>query len=310
MTHKAGGGGVAVVGSANLDISVRVTRHPSPGETVLASQVSRSGGGKGANQAVGAARAGGAITTFICALGDDPDGRLLYDRLKADGIKCVLDADRCAPTGLALITVDDRGENSIVVVPGANAVLDVSSAEARQGIVNATVVLAQLEIPLTAVIAAARMRQPGALFILNAAPVVPLPDAIWPLIDILIVNEHEAAELAGTEADALEASVRALLMLVPAVVVTLGGAGCLYADRAGSTLRLPAPAVHAIDTTAAGDTFCGAFAAELAAHRSPREALRFASAAAAITVQRVGAQISIPTRSEAEQLEVATYGAR
>ncbi|NMM34732.1 MAG: ribokinase [Phycicoccus sp.] len=294
-------GAVVVVGSINLDIAMRVTRIPTPGETVLASAMIRSGGGKGANQAVAAALAG-AETTLIGCVGGDNVGAELRAALASAGVRTDLLDSVEAPTGTALISVDSAGENAIVVAPGANALLGMSTPQQHARIAAADVVLAQLEIPLPAVIAAAHARAHGKLFILNAAPSAPLPAELWARIDVLVVNEHEAADLAAsiaaTSADGVERAIELLLGRVPCVLVTLGSAGAILARRGTSPVRVPAPVVTAIDTTAAGDTFCGVFAAALARGNDAVEAVRLASAAASLAVQRPGAQASVPTAEE------------
>ncbi|MFD7308684.1 ribokinase [Promicromonospora sp. NPDC059942] len=296
-------GQVVVVGSANVDLVVDVPRHPAGGETILGGDLRRTPGGKGANQAVAAARAGGADTTFVGALGQDESGELLLASLGGAGVRTDV-VDRVdAPTGTALITVSPDGENAIVVAPGANSRVRVGAAQARR-IAAADVVLAQLEIPLDTVIAAARERREGALFVLNAAPSRELPDALWDQLDVLVVNEHEAADLAGPGAGATpEDLAAALLVRVPAVVVTLGAAGSLVARRGAEPVLVPAAEVEAVDTTGAGDTYCGVLAASLArsglAGSGPAgsgllQAARLAGAAGALAVTRPGAQDAVP----------------
>ncbi|MFI2752129.1 ribokinase [Cellulomonas sp. P22] len=301
-------GSVVVIGSVNLDIAVRVPRIAGPGETLLASSMSRSGGGKGANQAVAAARAG-ADTSFLGCLGDDADGARLRDSLTASGVRTDLVATVDAPTGTALISVDDGGENAIVVVPGANAAVAAPSAEQRERIAAADVLLAQLEIPQAAVVAAARARRTGAVFILNAAPSAPLSDELWSLIDILVVNQHEALDLCGPDAGDVDQATRALTERVPLVVVTLGSAGAVVARRGAAPARIPSPVVVAVDTTAAGDTFCGFVAAALARGLDILEAVRLGSSAASLAVQRRGAQDSVPTSAETRAQRDASYPA-
>ena len=312
MTATAGrrvpGGEVVVVGSANVDTAVRVTRIPGPGETVLATGATRSAGGKGANQAVAAARAGGAATSFVGCLGDDADGAMLRRVLTADGVRDDLVATVTEPTGIALITVDDAAENCIVVVPGANAALRSLGPAQRARVAAAAVVLAQLEVPMDAVVEAARSRAPGARFVLNAAPSAPLPDVLWPLVDVLVVNEHEAADQAGTPVDDVTAAAAVLLRRVPSVLVTLGAAGVLVARRDAEPVTVPAPVVAAVDTTAAGDTFCGVLAAALADGTDDVEAVRLACAAASLAVQRAGAQDSVPAREEVLAWRARVYG--
>ncbi|QBR73277.1 PfkB family carbohydrate kinase [Microbacterium sediminis] len=297
---------VAVVGSINMDVVARVPRIPGPGETLLASGSSRGGGGKGANQAVAAARAGGVPTAFIGAVGDDADGAQLRAWLEDDGIDVSgLSRDE-APSGVALIAVSDDAENSIIVVPGANQSLTALADAQRALVAGADVIAAQLEIPIDLVVAAAEARGEGALFVLNAAPSAPLLDAadrVLPLVDVLIVNEHELIDIAGvTDRDA---AVDALSARVPALVVTLGAAGSLIAVGAERAI-VPAFPVDPVDTTGAGDTFCGVLAARLGRGPLSLEALAAAAhagaAAAAIAVTRVGAQAAVPTAAEVEEL--------
>ena len=300
-------GRVVVVGSVNMDVAVRTARLPKPGETLLAESVLRSGGGKGANQAVAAARAGGAATAMIGAVGADGDGGTLLADLARDGIDIAavrrLDG---LPTGVALITVDANAENTIVVAAGANAAVELTEAD-RETVRKADVVLAQLEIPQAVVAEAAAARRPGSRFVLNAAPAAPLDAALHEQVDVLVVNEHEAVELAQL-AD-LDSALRRLLDDVPTVLVTLGADGARLLSRDGSDVRVPAPRVTATDTVAAGDTFCGVFAAALASGLDERVSLERACAAASLAVQRSGAQASVPTADEVDAQARAVYGA-
>ncbi|MFC6510095.1 ribokinase [Promicromonospora citrea] len=295
-------GTVVVVGSANVDLVVDVPRHPAGGETILGGNLRRTPGGKGANQAVAAARAGGAGTTFVGALGRDESADLLLASLEGAGVRTET-VDRVdAPTGTALITVSPDGENAIVVAPGANSRVRVGAAQARR-VAAADVVLAQLEIPLGTVTAAAVERRQGALFVLNAAPSRELPDALWREVDVLVVNEHEAADLAGA-AGTPEDLAAALLARVPAVVVTLGAEGSLVVRRDTDPVRVPAARVDAVDTTGAGDTYCGVLAAALArlGLAGLADAARLAGAAAALAVTRPGAQDAVPDAAEVAAL--------
>ncbi|WP_125776000.1 ribokinase [Antribacter gilvus] len=295
MASARGAGRVAVVGSANVDLVVDVPRHPSGGETILGGELRRTPGGKGANQAVAAARAGGADTTFVGALGRDDAADLLLASLAAAGVRTDVVARVAAPTGTALITVSPDGENAIVVAPGANAHVQVGTVQAGR-LAVADVVLAQLEVPVDVVLDAARARRRGALFVLNAAPWRDLPDALWEQVDVLVVNEHEAAGLAGPRPTPDVAA--ALLARVPAVVVTLGGDGSLVARRGSPLVRLPGIPVDVVDTTGAGDTYCGVLAASLARGLGLAEAAHLAGVAAAITVTRHGAQAAVPDAGE------------
>ncbi|HEV6953085.1 MAG TPA: ribokinase [Promicromonospora sp.] len=295
-------GTVVVVGSANVDLVVDVPRHPAGGETILGGDLRRTPGGKGANQAVAAARAGGADTSFVGALGRDESADLLLASLQGAGVRTDT-VDRVdAPTGTALITVSPDGENAIVVAPGANSRVRVGAAQARR-VAAADVVLAQLEIPLGTVTAAAVERRQGALFVLNAAPSRELPDALWREVDVLVVNEHEAADLAGA-AGTPEDLAAALLARVPAVVVTLGAEGSLVVRRDTDPVRVPAARVDAVDTTGAGDTYCGVLAAALArlGLAGLADAARLAGAAAALAVTRPGAQDAVPDAAEVAAL--------
>lgn len=279
---------VVVVGSANVDLVLMVERIPRPGETVLASGLTRGPGGKGANQAVAAARAG-ARTTFVAALGDDDGGRLLRDALTEAGVDQGLVRTSTEPTGTAIITVDGAGENAITVAPSANAGLTLDAA-AITAIREAAVVLAQLEIPFGTVRAAA---EAGRYTILNAAPAAELDPDLLAHLDLLVVNEHEASIVSAVDGDP-SVTGRALLERVPAVVVTLGADGALVLRRDADPEHVPGFAVPVIDTTAAGDTFCGVLAASLARGDALPAAVRRANAAASLTVQRAGAIPSIP----------------
>jgi len=276
-----------IVGSANIDQVFRVTTIPAPGETVLSHGSSIALGGKGQNQAVAAARAG-ASTAFIAALGDDAFGRSVRDGLAEDGIDSTGVRTATAPTGTALIAVDGSGENTIIVESGANALLELTDTDART-IAAAAVLVLQLEVPLETVTAAARIaRAAGTRVLLNAAPIQELPEELLANVDILVVNEHEGAFLArgGDVAG-----------LAPVVIVTLGAAGAVAYEGGRETATVPAPRVSAVDATGAGDTFCGALAARLAEGAMLADALRFAVAAASLSVQSHGAVPSIPTRA-------------
>jgi ribokinase len=297
---------VTVVGSANLDIVYRVERIPHGGETVLASASTRNPGGKGNNQAVAAARAG-ADVTFVAALGSDDAAQLLVDTLDSCGATSMVRRIDAA-TGTALITVDDGGENAIVVDQGANAHLVELTADEKRAVSAADYLLLQLETPLATVTQAARVaREAGTPVVLNAAPITELPGELLALVDVLIVNEHEAAELArqlGGEmptgdltVDAARSLAVTLTEQVGAVVVTLGGAGALVLpSHDADAAHVPARRVTAVDTTGAGDTFCGALVAALDDGRELVDAAGFATAAAGLSVQSHGAVPSIPER--------------
>ena len=302
---------VIVVGSANLDRVYRVPRIPAPGETLLATAASEHPGGKGNNQVIAVARAGAPVA-FLAALGSDAAGNRLVRTLADAG---VVDLTRRvdAPTGTALITVDDAGENTIVVNAGANALLTDLTAAERAEIESADYLLVQLEIPLDTVLAAARVAHAaGTTVVLNAAPICDLPGELLDLVDLLVVNEHEALILAGASnvddspvvAFAMKVA-DTLLARVASVVVTLGSAGAVVANRDTTPRHLQAHRVTAVDTTGAGDTFCGALVASLCEGRTLYEATGLAGIAAAISVQREGAVSSIPTRDEIDRFSRA-----
>lgn len=302
---------VVIVGSINQDVVAHVDRIPAPGETVLGSALLRSGGGKGANQAVAACRAGGANVSFIGAVGSDTDGDALRSALVADGIDVSGLARVDGPSGIALISVDAGAENAIVVVPGANAVLTALTDVQGSLVAHARVILTQLEIPVALVRQAASARTAGCWLLLNAAPSAPLVAADTDLLaiaDVLIVNEHEALDIA--HAADLESAIAALVPRVRALVITLGRDGSLI-FCGGERAEVPSFPAEAVDTTGAGDTFCGVFAAALAASdRVPEtvdiallaSAARAGAAAAALAVTRLGAQDAVPTVSEVTAL--------
>ncbi|CAN5656473.1 ribokinase [soil metagenome] len=282
-------GSVVVVGSANVDLVYRVASLPAPGETVLATEATRHPGGKGNNQVIAAARAG-APAKFIASIGSDSGGDDLVTVLDDAGVTTLLRRP-ATETGTALITVDDHAENTIVVDSGANAELVGLHADELAAIEEAETLLVQLEIPMATVIAAARAaRAARTKVVLNAAPFRPLTDELLRLIDVLVVNE--------VEAEALGPDARAVPL---AWVITRGSHGALVSDGTGRETAVPAPAVRAVDTTGAGDTFCGALVAAMSEGRDLVEAARFAAVAGALATQRVGAVSSIPTRREIDE---------
>ncbi|MCD9031886.1 PfkB family carbohydrate kinase [Luteimonas sp. Y-2-2-4F] len=297
--NDASAGAVLVAGSANLDYVVRAGHIPAPGETVLGRDFATHPGGKGANQAVAAARAGGVPTRLLAALGRDPAAAVLEASLRGAGVALTAHRDHGLPTGVAFICVSDAAENAITVAPGANAALRPEHLPPLDGVGH---VLLQLETPIETVAAYARAaREAGACVVLNAAPARDVPEALLRLVDVLVVNEGELALLAGDAAD-LPAAMRRLP--VARVVVTLGAAGCVALDR-GTLLRQPAFAVPAVDTTGAGDTFCGALVAALARGLALADALREASAASALACTAPGAQTGVPERAQVRALLVA-----
>jgi ribokinase len=297
---------IAVIGSLNRDVTVRTPRHPGPGETVLGTGHYWDYGGKGANQAVAAARLGAGVA-MVGRVGDDDDGRALTANLRAEGIDVSgIEIDPDAPTGLAVITIDASAENTIVVSAGANA--KVSSRQVRRrtdAIGSARVLLAQLEVPVEAVSVAAKVA--SGLVCLNPAPAADLPPALLSRVDVLIPNSTELARLVGTTPPSTPEEVAhaaARLDTDAALVVTLGGDGAVIVE-AGQVEHVSAPRVEAIDPTGAGDAFCGALAGSLSRGESLGAAVRRAVAAGALATTRPGAQGAMPT---AEELERALSG--
>jgi ribokinase len=298
-------GKVVVVGSSNTDMIIQAPRIPAPGETVLGGTFSTSAGGKGANQAVAAARLGGDVS-LVASLGSDMFGKQALQNFENEGI----DTRHClmregTPSGVAQIIVAEDGQNSIAVAPGANANLNPDDiANAGAALAGAAVVLAQLEIPLETVLEVAhRARTGAARMILDPAPARELPDDIYPLLDLITPNESEVAQLTGVDVSDADSAAGAAAVLhgrgVNTVIITRGDRGVYLSEQDGrggiSATCLPAFTVPAIDTTAAGDVFNGCLAAGLAGHRPLAKAVRFAQAAAALSVQALGAQSSVPT---------------
>ncbi|MCX4998847.1 ribokinase [Streptomyces longwoodensis] len=287
---------IVVLGSTNMDLVAYVEKAPRRGETVTGREFRTVPGGKGANQAVAAAHAGGTVS-FIGAVGDDAFGGRLRSTLEHSGVSTDHLRTVEGPSGTAHIVVDDEGGNAIVVVPGANGTVDRLAPGDEGLIASADALLLQLEIPLAAVVAGARTaRAHGVRTILTPAPAQPLPPDLFDATDLLVPNEHEATVLTG-RTDPLQAAI-ALLEVVPEVVVTLGESGVLYAARGTEPVSVPAPQVTAVDSTGAGDTFAGALAVALGEERPVREALAWAAAAASLSVQRPGASASMPQRTE------------
>ena len=295
MTISTPGGHVLVAGSANADFVVRAAHIPAPGETVMGGDLSIVPGGKGANQAVAAARAGGCRTTMLLALGDDASAAILKRSLSDAGVEArVVRSDRA--TGAALITVSDTAENAITVAPGANATL---LPEHLPDLAGIDWIVLQLETSIGTVTAYAQAaRAAGVKVMLNVAPAQAVPDALLSAVDVLVANEEELAVLVGSDGSILDRLSR---LPVPLGIVTLGARGsCALAG--GDAIFQPAFRVQAIDTTAAGDTFCGALAAALAQGAAAADALRSASAAAALATTAAGAQSSIPTQADVARL--------
>ncbi|MDF2989494.1 MAG: ribokinase [Microbacterium sp.] len=296
--------GVVVVGSTNLDLIATTPRIPQPGETVLSTSLAYRAGGKGANQAVAAHRAGGRVT-FIGAIGDDEFGRTLVQSLTAAGLSAAhLTEMPGIPSGVAMIIVDANAENTITVAPGANSRLTAAGIQGAldASLPTAAVLVLQGEIPLeVAAHAAHEAARAGVRVIFNASPLGLEGDRalrdILAVTDVLIVNESEGRQLGG-HADSIELLASALRGIVPGeVVITLGSEGALLA-HAGGIDRIPAFRVEAVDSTGAGDAFCGALAATIAAGEATPFAIRVASAAGALATTALGAQDAAPTHDQ------------
>ena len=299
---------IVVLGSSNTDLVVKTGRMPLPGETLLGDKFMMTAGGKGANQAVAVARLGDGVT-FIAKVGRDLFGDGAVAGYEKEGIdtRTIL-RDDTAPSGTALITVDAQGENSIVVVPGANNNLSKADVDAlHQEIESAQYLLMQLETPVEVVAHAAEIaRRAGVRVILNPAPAAELPASLLAGLYIITPNRTEGEMLTGIEITDWESAERAAQALIDRgvanVVITLGSQGALVCD--GRTFeRIPAQKVTATDTTAAGDTFNGAMCVALSEGATLSDAVRFASRASAIAVTRLGAQASIPFRAELESVK-------
>lgn len=309
----AAGPRVVVVGSVNMDLVFRTPRMPAAGETITGDGFQQVSGGKGANQAVAAARQG-AVVSFVGVIGDDSFGRLAIDSLGREGVATAhMYVDTAAASGVAGIFVDRRGENSIVLAPGANAVLTEGQVDAATAaIAGADYLICQLESPVGSVARAiAIARQHGVRVVFNPAPAAPLPDGLLASVDYLVLNETEAAQLTGVAvADAASAAAAAAVLLARgagAVLLTMGAGGVLVATP-GHQRLIAAVKVAAVDTTAAGDTFVGALTVALGRGLGLDDAVTQAQHAAALAVTRMGAQTSIPTRAELLEFIQSTQG--
>ena len=292
---------LVVIGSSNMDLVVSTEHFPLPGQTVMGKKFMTNFGGKGANQAVAASLLGGDVT-FICKVGNDNYGRGMIEKFQKDGIDTqYVTVTDLAATGIAVITVDANGENTIVVASGANGLLtseDIRNAE--PAISQADVLLMQLETPVEPLCTAAQMaHKKGKYVILNPAPAPkePLPSDLLRHIDLIIPNETEATSITGVEISDLQSAERAMKALkelgAKDAMITLGEKGVL-AHEDGKVKLFPACKVQAIDTTAAGDTFCGALSVAICQGLEMKKAIAFANKAAAYTVQHEGAQCAMP----------------
>jgi ribokinase len=296
-------GRIVVVGSANTDMIIRLKRIPRPGETILGGEFLMAAGGKGANQAVSAARAGGNVG-FIARLGQDAFGDQAVAGYANDRIDVAhIVRDPKLPSGVGLIFLEQGGQNSIAVAGGANDRLSPTDVRTARGLFHgASIVLVQLEIPLQTVRTAVRLAvQAGARVILNPAPARALADNLLRQVSIVTPNETEAELLTGIRVTSVASAARAAAVLrarsIPTVIVTLGARGA-FVSSDGIQQLVPGFKVRAVDTTAAGDVFNGALAVALAEKQPLTQAIRFANAAAALSVTRLGAQPSAPVRRQ------------
>ena len=296
---------ILVIGSSNTDMTVRSATLPKPGETVLGGDFRMGPGGKGANQAVAARLLGGEVT-FVCKLGRDMFGEGASKHYESCGLDTskILWSDK--PSGVALITVDSKAENSIVVASGANADMTVTDIDSVADIIKSSgILLLQLEIPMDTVVHAAEIAyNAGVQVALNPAPAAVLPAELLKCVSILIPNETEASAISGIDINNFETAAAAAERLkgmgVREVIITMGSRGSVVCD--GDCTFVPAVKVNAVDTTAAGDTFCGGVCVALSEGKDLLEAVKFATAASSIAVQRPGAQDSIPNRCEVDKL--------
>lgn len=292
---------ILVIGSLNADLVVRAPRFPKPGETISGDDLQTIPGGKGANQAVAAARQGAAVS-MIGRVGSDSFSQLLLDNLAQNHVNTAEVKRDSSATGTAIIVVDENGQNSIVLSPGANGKVTPADVETAS-FLNSKLLLLQLEIPTPTVLhAAQRARAHHVKVVLNPAPAKSLPDELLRSIDFLIPNESELSILSGmpvTDIATAESAARALLKKGNfTVIVTLGAKGALIVNETGASIHIPSFPVNAVDTTAAGDAFIGGFAAALLENKSLEECVRLGCACGAIAATKFGAQPSLPTREE------------
>jgi ribokinase len=289
---------IVVVGSANMDLVGMAPTLPRPGETVLGTDFVMVPGGKGANQAVAAVRAG-ASCAFLGAIGSDAFGVTLRARITAAGVDTGQLRVVYGASGVALVMVNAEGENAILVTPGANGAFTGLTEGELTGVREAEVLVAQLEVPVETVTAAAvAARAAGTRVILNAAPARQVPAELLAAVDLLVVNETEAQALTGRGRE----EPQALLELVPRAVLTLGGQGAWYGDRDGVAVHVPAVKVDVVDSTAAGDAFTAALAVAWGEGRDLVDAVHWATAAGAACVRRLGASVALPHRAEIDEL--------
>ncbi|MBR1873130.1 MAG: ribokinase [Bacteroidales bacterium] len=299
MIHK-----ILVVGSSNTDMTVKTAKLPVPGETVLGGEFTMGGGGKGANQAVAAQRLGGDVS-FFCKVGKDIFGDNALKSYEQEGMDISLAKRSDKPSGVALISVDSNAENCIVVASGANSDVRPEDIESiRDALEGAEIVLLQLETPVPAVMKAAEIAHAaGATVVLNPAPACDLPEELFRHITLFIPNETELSRFSGIKVEDADSAAKAAGAMkakgVKDIIVTMGSKGSLIVTGDGCK-TVEACKVKAIDTTAAGDTYCGALCVALSEGRTLEEAAVFATKASALTVQRMGAQASIPYRKEIE----------
>ena len=298
---------IVVIGSCNTDMVINTDRLPLPGETIIGGNFFMNAGGKGANQAVAAVRLGGSVS-FMAKVGNDHFGSRSIEQYKAEGIDVehiLIDSEM--PSGVALIMVDANGENCIAVASGANAMLRVEDIDKATGMIErGDIVLMQLETPLDTVEYVARIaHERGKRVILNPAPAQHLPDALLKNLYMIIANETETELITGVRITDMESICRAADVMsergVQNVVITLGSKGAFIKEN-GAYHKVPAIKVKAVDATAAGDTFCGALCVALAEKKGILEAVEFANKCASVTVTRMGAQSSLPYRSEIDKM--------
>lgn len=294
---------ILIVGSSNTDMVIKTQKFPSPGETILGGQFLMNAGGKRANQAVAAARSGGKVT-YIGKIGNDIFGRQAVQQLKEEGINVdFVSVDEENPSGVALITVDSKGENSIVVAPGSNGTLSPDDFDKASHLLDeSSFVLLQLEIPLATVEHIAEMAaRKHKKVVLNPAPAAKLSDQLLRNISIITPNESEAELLTGIKVTDEPSALKAATLLhekgIETVIITMGSAGAFLLNG-GQYEIISAPKVEPVDTTAAGDTFNGALVVAMSEGKTMQQSIAFANKAAAISVTRIGAQSSVPYRKE------------